>query len=672
MAVSYPPAKAGPFRGMSEGEYRRRIWAWTMYDWANSAFATTVMAAVLPVYFSQVAGATLRSPALATSLWSFGLITSLLIMAVLAPILGTISDISRAKKRFLAIFASIGILATALLVLVGTGDYVLALILVVIGRIGFSGSITFYDSLLPHVARPDDVDRVSSRGYATGYLGGGILLAINIVMLQMFGGILGSQLSFLSVAIWWAVFSIPLFRRIPEPPAATIKLAPGQSVVGASFRRLWDTVRDIQRYKQLFKFLLAFLVYNDGIGTIINIAVIYGAELGFGSVELVLALLLVQFVAIPYSLIFGRLPGGGDRRRPVYLAFVLYNLIALPIVGVVAARTLPASVTGAVPPPYESPLRGVIAGQGTYDENAGQIQYTGDWQWEELGFEGYLASDDPNASYSFPFYGHSVRFTYTLGPESGVWRVLLDGQPALDEGGEPIIIDAYSPTPRYQVTQVVTAEEAGEHELRVENTGQPNPASAGNLMTIGGIDVLPPARESNLLLIIGMILAVEAIGLLLSFLFGPLLFSGVVQLLNTKRSILLALVVYMAIAIWGFFVNSVVEFWFLAWMVAVVQGGSQALSRSLYATLSPAAKSGEFFGLFGIMEKFSGIFLGALLFFLAPLIFGSSRPAVLSLIFLFVIGGWLLTRVDVEAGKAVAREEDEAYLDEGTPASAAI
>src|SRR3990172_3133436 len=336
---------AAQFEQVDEKIYRRRVWAWTMYDWANSAFATTILAAVLPIYFSQVAGATLPSAAVATSYWSLGLSLSLFFIAILSPILGTISDIMRGKKRFLAFFAGIGIISTALLVLVDTGDWILASTFGIVGRIGFSGANSFYDALLPHVARPGDRDRISSLGYAMGYLGGGLLLAVNIVMIQLLPGTWGARLSFLSVAIWWAVFSIPIFRYVPEPPAATARLARSGELISISFRRLWGTVKDMQQYRELFKFLVAFFIYNDGIGTIIGVAAIYGAELGFGSTELILALLLVQFVGIPYSLIFGRLPGRGDRRRPFYLAFVCFNLLALPLVGFSGARLLPAEVT---------------------------------------------------------------------------------------------------------------------------------------------------------------------------------------------------------------------------------------------------------------------------------------------------------------------------------------
>ncbi len=652
---------------IDEQEYQRRIWAWTMYDWANSAFATTILAAVLPVYFSQVAGATLPSATVATTYWSYGLSFSLLVIAILSPILGTISDITRGKKRYLAIFAGIGIIGTALLVLVNTGDWVLASILGIIGRIGFSGANTFYDALLPHVAREADQDKVSARGYAMGYLGGGILLAINIVMIQTLPGTWGARLSFLSVAIWWAVFSIPILRRVPEPPAATVLLAKGQSLVKASFERIAKTLRDIRQYRQLFRYLLAFLIYNDGIGTIIGVAAIYGAELGFGSVELILALLLVQFVGIPFSLIFGRLPSKGDRRRPFYLAFVLFNMVILPVVGVIGARNLSPSISGAPPAKFAATASAV--GEGTYTLQSDAIVFQGDWREEiipgrELGTGDaavYAGAATPGAAYEFRFNGQKASLIYSSGPDRGIWGFELDGQSLLDpDTDQPLKIDAYHPSVRYGEIQALQAELPGEHVLRVVNLPERNPASQGNQITLAEITVLPGIRQSNLGLIIGIIVIVELAGLLLSFVFGKGLFSGLAQTMDTRRSIFLALVVYTVIAIWGFFLNSVIEFWLLAWMVAVVQGGSQALSRSLYASMSPASKSGEFFGLFGVMEKFSAI-IGPLMFASAGVLFGSSRPAVLSLVVLFFIGSALLLGVNVEEGKRVARQEDAEF-----------
>jgi UMF1 family MFS transporter len=645
-------------------EYQRRIRAWTMYDWANSAFATTILAAVLPVYYSSVAGATLPSAAVATAYWSAGLSISMFLVAIISPILGTISDVMRGKKVFLSIFAGIGIISTALLVLVSTGDWVLASILGVIGRIGFNGANTFYDALLPHVARPEDRDRVSAMGYAMGYLGGGILLAINIVMIQFLPGTWGARLSFLSVAIWWAVFSIPVFRRVPEPPAAAADRASGKKVVALAFQRLGETIKDIRQYKELFKYLIAFLIYIDGVGTIIGVAVIYGAELGFGDIELIAALLLVQFVGIPYSLIFGRLPSKNEKRRPFYLAFVLFNIIALPLAGIAGSRLLPVDLAGAPPVPFTT--TGEYRGEGNYtDLNPWSLATeTLVIPAAEVGLENdatYLLTSAANSRLEFPFNGQKLEITYAAGPEYGLMAAEIDGVPLLDEDGEPLLIDAYNPTPRYEVVAEITAPEPGQHSLTLLNTGEANPESSDNHLAVRQINVLPPIRQSNLLLIIGLIFAVQAIGLILALLLGKALFSKLATTIDTRRGILIALLIYTFVAIWGYFIDSVVEFWFLAWMVAVVQGGSQALSRSLFAVLSPAAKSGEFFGLFGIMEKFSAM-LGPLVFAWAAATFGSSRPAVLSLIVFFIVGGYLLTRVDIDEGKRLAQAEDAALL----------
>jgi UMF1 family MFS transporter len=678
-------ASIDPFAGLSEQTYRRRIWAWTMYDWANSAFATTILAAVLPIYYSQVAGATLPSRAAATALWSSGLALSLFIIALLSPILGTISDVMRGKKRFLAVFFGAGVLATGLMVLINRGDWMLASILFVLGRIGFTGANVFYDALLPHIAREEDRDRVSTRGYAMGYLGGGILLAVNVAMIQFLPDTWGPRLSFLSVALWWGLFTIPLLREVPEPPAATAKLGPKENVVTVSFKRLWETLKDIRRYRDLFMFLLAFLIYNDGIGTIIGVAAIYGAELGFGATELTLALLLVQFVGIPFSLIFGRIPSGREARRPLYLAFVIFNMFMLPLVGTLGLHALPSDVTGAKPAQFQTSETAV--GEGVYDLGKPALELEGRWDLVELtgrdisggGFfafinslfgEGvenvtYAKSSDPGASFSLPFNGRRVQITHSIGPDHGIWAVHIDGQPLLDEDGEPVTIDAYSDQTRYGIqTEVFEAERPGEHTLTLQNSSKANPLSSGALVSVAQATVLPAARQQSLLVILGLILALQAVGVLFALAFGQPLFSGLADRLDTKHSVILALFIYAIIAVWGFFLDSTIEFWFLAWLVAIVQGGSQALSRSLYAAMSPAAKSGEFFGLFGVMEKFSAI-LGPILFAAAGAIFASSRPAILSLIVFFIIGIALLRLVDVDKGRRIARQEDAELLEPG-------
>ncbi len=657
-----------PSQSDTNHTYRKKVNAWCMYDWANSAFATTILAAVLPIYYSQVAGATLPSEARATAYWSTGISLSLFIAAIISPILGTVSDVMRGKKRFLAIFVGLGTVGTGLLVLVDTGDWLLASILFMVGRVGFTAANVFYDALLPHVAKEQDQDRVSTRGYATGYLGGGLLLAINVAMIQFLPGTWGPRFSFLSVAVWWAVFSIPIFSRVPEPPAATATLAPGENVITVSFKRLRETFKDMRQYRELFKYLIAFLIYNDGIGTIISVSAIYGAELGFGSIEMILALLLVQFVGIPFSLIFGRLPSPAEKRRPLFLAFILFNLICLPLVGVVSVHNLPDEVTGAPLPPYET--IGSNVGEGIYPAQEDTLTYTGAWEMvtvpaDELRADTdvtYAVTGETGARYDFAFTGQEIEITYSAGPDHSIWAVGMDGQPLLDEDtGEPLTIDGYNATIRYGVRRTITADEPGQHILSLVNTGEMDANSQSGLMTFAQAKVLPPIRQSNLLTIIGLILALEVVGAVFALLLGRTLFSGVVEKLDTRRSIILALTVYSAIAIWGFFLNAVIEFWFLAWMVAIVQGGSQALSRSLYSSMSPSAKSGEFFGLYGVMEKFSAI-IGPLLFAAAATAFDSSRPAVLSLIVLFLVGIYLLTRVNIEKGRRLAQQEDAALL----------
>jgi MFS transporter, UMF1 family len=657
------------YAGVSDVEYRRRIRAWTMYDWANSAFATTILAAVLPIYYSQVAGETLPSAAVATQYWTISLSIALFLVAIISPILGTISDLRRGKKPMLAISAGVGIVGTGLLALAGSGDWLLASIFFVVGRIGFGASLIFYDALLPHIARAEDQNRVSSLGYAMGYVGGGILLAINAVMIMFLGDIPGSRWSFLSVAVWWAVFSIPVLRRVPEPPAVT---ASGErvKVFRASFQRLGETFRHLRQYRQLLRFLIAFLIYADGIGTIIGVAAIYGAELGFGSTNLILALLLVQFVGIPFTLLFGSIPGdsgGHEKRRAAFVAFVVFNLVALPLVGIVGGRLLAADLAGRSRPDF--PATASAVGQGEYEVTDSGVALDGAWEVVPRADLGRGAASDyaltaaPGDEVTLSFNGRKVEVTYARGPDYGIVAVLLDGAPALDEDGEAVTIDGYNAAVRYEETEAVDAGEDGEHTLALVNTGQRAAESGGTLMAVGGLDVLPPVRESNLLFVLGTLLGVEAIGALFAFALGWPLFGRLAGSLDTKRTLLLALILYTVIAIWGFFLDAVMEFWFLAWMVAIVQGASQALSRSLYAGMCPAPLSGEFFGFFSIMEKFSSFF-GPLLFAAAVWIFGSSRPAVLGLILFFAVGGWLLARVDVDEGRRAARAAEEAVAGE--------
>ncbi len=328
-------AEAAPGGWLSAlGLHRRELRSWALYDWGNSAFATTIMGAVLPIYYARVAAGHLAGN-VATAYWGTTTALAMAIIAVAAPVLGAMADYMGAKKRFLAAFMLLGAIASASLYLVTEGQWFLASLLFIFGNIGFSGANVFYDSLLPHVASEDEVDRVSTAGYALGYVGGGILLAVNLVMILkpgLFGladaGI-ATRAAFVSVAIWWAGFSIPILRNVSEPPRRleadeTARINP----VRAGFSRLFETIREIRAHKELLKFLVAFWFYTDGIWTIIKMATVYGTEIGLGEYTLIGAFLLVQFLGIPFTFMFGALAGRIGARNDIYIALAVYAVIS--------------------------------------------------------------------------------------------------------------------------------------------------------------------------------------------------------------------------------------------------------------------------------------------------------------------------------------------------------
>lgn len=422
---------------------RPELRAWALYDCANSAAVTSIITAIFPIYFAKVAAGGHYSPARATQLFSGVTTAALLLVAVLAPVLGAVADVRPWKKRLLAGFAGVGVLATAGLYWVGPGAWLAGAILFLLVNVGLNGSFVFYDALLPLVAREEELDRVSSAGYAIGYLGGGLLLAAQLLLISRPGwfglaaadATLPARLAFLSVAIWWAAFTIPLLRRVKErSPAAE---AGGRGTVAEALARLGNTFRHLRRYRQAVLMLAAFLLYNDGIGTIIRMAAIYGTELGLPSGALIGAILLVQFLGIP----------------------------------------------------------------------------------------------------------------------------------------------------------------------------------------------------------------------------AAFLFAGAAGRIGTKPAVLAGLAVYCCVAVLGYYTRTAAHFWALAVLVGLVQGATQALSRSLFASLVPRRLSGQFFGFFSVSDKVAGI-LGPFLFGIVSATTGSSRGAVLSVIVFFVAGALLLTRVDVEAGRRLA-EEDE-------------
>ena len=322
---------------------RPELRAWAMYDWANSAMYVIVVTAVFPIYYASVTAAGMPSVT-ATSRFGIATTLGLAIIALLAPLLGTIADQSASKLRLLAVFMGIGAAATAGLFFTGRGDWLPALLLFIVANIGVNGSFVFYDSLLPHIAEPDEVDRVSTAGYALGYIGGGLLLAFGLVMIQRPGwfglpsgedltsaqATLPARLLFLLTAVWWVLFSIPLFRRVHEPPPAPAPAGDAaRSVVVRSWTQLVRTFRDLRRYRQAVLFLLAFLIYNDGIGTIIRMATVYGTEIGIGQSAMIAAIVLVQFVGIPFAFAFGALAGRVGAKAAIFLGLAVYGGISV-------------------------------------------------------------------------------------------------------------------------------------------------------------------------------------------------------------------------------------------------------------------------------------------------------------------------------------------------------
>lgn len=312
---------------------RKAVWGWAMYDWANSAFATTVMAGFFPIFFKQYwsYGVDVN---VSTAQLGFGNSIASLLVALMAPVLGAIADKGSARKKFLIFFAYLGVLMTACLFLVGKGEWVWAIFVYAMGIIGFSGANVFYDSLLPTVAGKDNVDYVSGLGFAMGYLGGGLLFLINVLMTLMpekFGLADSGEAvrySFISVAIWWGLFTIFTIQWVPEEKTAGASCE-GGNFIADGFRQIIGTFKKVRHLKTIFLFLLAYWFYIDGVDTIIRMAVDYGMSIGFASNDLIIALLVVQFVGFPSALVFGKLGQKWSVRKAIYLAIGIYMLIVV-------------------------------------------------------------------------------------------------------------------------------------------------------------------------------------------------------------------------------------------------------------------------------------------------------------------------------------------------------
>ena len=308
-------------------DHKKPILAWALYDWANSAFATTIMAGFFPIFFKQYwcidTDATVSTARL-------GLANSIagITVALLAPILGAIADKGSARKKFLIFFAYLGVAMTVSLYLVAQGSWLWAIMLYVFATIGFTGSNIFYDALITLIASEKKMDSVSALGYSLGYLGGGCLFALNVWMMlhpETFG--LADQaaavkVSFVTVGIWWAVFTLPLIFIVKEPPNPQPQSS--LTTIKAGLSQFKSTFAEIRHLKTVFLFLLAYWLYIDGVDTIVRMAADYGLSLGFEDKDLILALLLVQFVGFPSALAFGYLGKLLGCKPAIFLALAVY------------------------------------------------------------------------------------------------------------------------------------------------------------------------------------------------------------------------------------------------------------------------------------------------------------------------------------------------------------
>ena len=313
-------------------KHTRKKWGWALYDFGNSAFSTIVMAGFFPVFFKEYWNAGLET---ADSTFRLGMANSLasLLIVLMAPVLGAIADSLSRRKAMLFCFAFVGMLMTGGLCLVGQGDWLAAATLYVLAMVGFSGSNVFYDALLPFVCNSDDVDQTSALGFSLGYFGGGLLLAINVLM-SIYPGWFGFvdaeaviRFSFLVVALWWLLFSLPLMFLVEEPEQNHDERP--ENIIREGFYRIWHTLHEVRALRHVWMFLVAYWLYIDGVDTVIRMAVDYGLSLGFSYNSLIMALLITQFVGFPAAIAFGWLGGRFGPKAGILLGLSIYVVVTL-------------------------------------------------------------------------------------------------------------------------------------------------------------------------------------------------------------------------------------------------------------------------------------------------------------------------------------------------------
>lgn len=306
--------------------------SWALYDWANSAYSMTITSSVLPMYFKSVAEAGGMSSSNSTALWGYTISLSTLVISMLAPILGTIADYKGNKKKFFKTFFSVGVLATTLLAFVPANNPILLLICYGFALVGFSGTNIFYDAFLVDVTTKERMDKVSSSGFALGYIGSTIpfIISIAVVLLSQMKILpislpIACKITFLITAVWWLVFTIPILKNVNQ----VYYIEPEKEPIKKSFERLLKTLKAIKSHKNIFIFLIAYFFYIDGVDTIIGMASSYGTDLGISMVSLLIILLLTQFVAFPFTILYGRLAEKVGAKKLLYVGIITYIIICI-------------------------------------------------------------------------------------------------------------------------------------------------------------------------------------------------------------------------------------------------------------------------------------------------------------------------------------------------------
>ncbi|TKC20162.1 MFS transporter [Robertmurraya kyonggiensis] len=304
--------------------------SWALYDWANSAYTIVIVTAILPLYFKSAATEAGISASTSTAYWGYANSFSTLIVALLAPILGTIADFKGFKKRFFTFFAALGIIFTLLLAVVPADQWMILLIVFVLTSIGFAGSNVFYDAFLVDVTTEKRMNRISASGFAYGYIGSTIpfVISIAIIVLAQTGTIplsvpVASQIAFVITALWWGIFTIPMLKNVEQK--YYVERVPNP--VKASFKKLLVTFKNIKVYRPLFLFLLAYFFYIDGVNTIIKMSTAYGSDLGIDSTTLLIVLFVTQVVAAPFTVLFGKLGTKYGDKQLIMVGICIYIFI---------------------------------------------------------------------------------------------------------------------------------------------------------------------------------------------------------------------------------------------------------------------------------------------------------------------------------------------------------